>query len=82
MTTQHITAEMVQNQERDSMIDALLDGSFELNDDFITRYAGIRVAAALRRLKEADRAFVMNGCIEPDKCFFPGGVMGLSLIHI
>lgn len=73
-----ITTQQVLDQERDSLIDALCYGSLELNDEFIDRYAGKRLAAALKAIPERNRAFHLDGHIDEDKAFFNGGIPSLG----
>lgn len=73
------TAEDAKRDEAHSMIDALCDGSLELNDDFLTRYAGETVKRELMRLdSERDRAFALDGAIDEASAYFPGGIASLD----
>ena len=73
-----LTPEQVMEFERNNMVDALLDGSFELSDAFLERYAGEDVRAVLSALPERDRAFVLDGAIDEGKAYFPGGIASLD----
>ena len=73
-----ITAEQIEEWEIESMIDALLGGAFELNDEFLDRYAGADLAALLKTVPESDRAFHLDGNIEPEEAHFNATVPGLE----
>ena len=62
--------------EAQMFCDALIDGSFELTDAFLDRYAGEDVKQVLLSLPEKDRAFHLNGNILDEHVTFPGSVIG------
>lgn len=63
------TADMAMDQEKQVMLDALC-GGIELNEEFLTRYAGENVKTQLMRLPERDRSFYLSSAIDEDNCFF------------
>jgi hypothetical protein len=69
-----LTAEQVQEWERDALIDALCDGSIELTDEFLDKHAGNKLRAVLVAIPERDRAFHLDGHIDNKSAFFNGTV--------
>jgi len=66
------TREMAEEQEIQGLLDALYDGSIELNEDFLAQCAGETVKEILMAIPEEDRAFHLDGCIDENECFFNG----------
>lgn len=66
-----ISNEQLQQWELDSLADRI-GNDLELNNDFLNRYCGKRVADLLSKLPERERAFALDGCIEEG--FFPGTI--------
>jgi hypothetical protein len=58
-----ITADMIQEREADSLIEAL-GNCLELNDDFLSRYCGDEFKALISRIPEHDREYVISGLSE------------------
>lgn len=71
-----ITNEQIESQELYSLGEAILNGSLELNSEFIKRYCGQSVAAQLLRLPEKDRAYALEGNL--GEGYFPGGIGSLD----
>jgi len=76
METVKLTREMAERQESEGMIGALLDGSYALGADFLSRYAGAKVRALLLQLDECDRAYALEGTF--GDALFPGGIAELQ----
>ena len=71
-----ITNEQIESQELYSLGEAILDGSLELNSEFIKRYCGQSVATQLLRLPEKDRAYCLEGNL--GEGYFPGTIGSLD----
>ena len=69
-----ITPDQVQDMEAESIIDALGD-CLVLDDDFLAKYAGEELKAALLAIPEDERAFHLDGYT--GKATFNGGISSL-----
>lgn len=68
-TKKKITAEMIEEWEANSLIEAL-GHEIELNDEFLDRYCSKGFAALLKMVPEDEREFVLEGV--PEKHWFNG----------
>ena len=66
------TTEEAEEQEKVFLLDALCEGSIQLNQDFLNRFAGEKVREQLLRVPECDRSFYLSSSISKDTCFFFG----------
>src|ERR1022692_1767123 len=68
-----ITNEQIEQWEIESMADAV-GNCLELNNEFVVKYCGARVADLLKPVPEQDREYVLSGCI--GEGYFPGCLYG------
>ena len=72
-----ITTEFVEQQQLDQFADAMIDGTLQLNDDFLDRYCSDDVERELKRLDDVDdRASVLQGNLNDGS--FPGTIFGID----
>lgn len=71
---QKLTVEQAKEREQEQLLDALCNGSIELNDTFLDRNAGKATAEVLKSITEDDRRFIMTTLLETeeDKCRWIG----------
>jgi len=72
------TTKMAEEQEKQVLMDALCDGSLELNDEFLDKYFGETIRDILKRIPEKDRAYALGYGILDDNAFFNGGIPSLG----
>jgi hypothetical protein len=68
-----LTAENIEEQEADTLIEAL-GNCLELNNDFLDKYCSPEFAALIKTIPENDREYVLTGLTENHT--FPGFPIG------
>ena len=72
------TSEQAMENEKTCLIDALLDGSIKLNDNFLETYCSEEVKKTLEKIPENERSFYLDYGINEENCFFNGTVPSKS----
>ena len=65
-----ITTESILTGEKQSLLEAIDSGNIELNNEFLDRYCGDKIAALLLKVDYTDRAFLLSDCIDEKTAYF------------
>jgi len=64
------TTESILTGEKQLLLEAIDNGNIELNNEFLNRYCGDKIAALLLKVDYTDRAFLLSDCIDEKTAYF------------